>query len=99
MGNSISEAALATFEVANEFMIAIASGIVGISILVYHGITTNHVIRTLVVTSATVGSIIFIFRSSEMTLPSKKRVVFITGTCESSFSNGKVVHKCFALIE
>lgn len=91
MGSSISRAAYTSFELLNELAIAIGSGIVGLSVLMVHGITTYHICRTAFITSITVGSLIYIFSASEKYTPSKRKVVFISG-CDSGLGFSLACH-------
>uniref|UniRef100_A0A1Y1LKZ5 Uncharacterized protein n=1 Tax=Photinus pyralis TaxID=7054 RepID=A0A1Y1LKZ5_PHOPY len=90
---SLSTVALTTFEVVNEIFIAVGSGVSGIVILVNHGLKTNATLRTLLVTTITVGCLMFTFQTKEMLKPSRKKVILITG-CDSGLGFSFAQHAC-----
>lgn len=91
MGSSLSKVPLTLFEILNEVYTAAGSGLVGLSVLVYHGVTTYHIFRTLSITAITVGSLVFFFQTSELCAPSKRKVIFITG-CDSGLGFSLAQH-------
>lgn len=93
MGNTISSISLTFFEILNELFVATASGVLGISILVYHGISTSQICRTLLVTTITVGSLVYVFQINEKCEPCEFKVVVITG-CDSGLGFSLAHHVC-----
>lgn len=93
MGNTLSSVSLTLFEIINELYVAAASGILGLALLVHHGMSTCHVFRTLTVTAITVGSLVFVFQRSDRGEPSKSKVIVITG-CDSGLGYSLAHHCC-----
>lgn len=93
MGNTISCVTLTLFEIANELYVAAASGILGMTLLVHHGLSTCHIFRTFTVTAITIGSLIYVFQSNERAEPSKSKVIVITG-CDSGLGFSLAHYGC-----
>ncbi|XP_018567131.1 estradiol 17-beta-dehydrogenase 2 [Anoplophora glabripennis] len=79
---SLSKTLFIAFEIVNELYTAIGSGILGMIVLLKHGIISNQPLKTLSVLTLTTVSLVFISRTTEKLTPSKKKVVLITG-CDS----------------
>ncbi|KAK5648483.1 hypothetical protein RI129_003375 [Pyrocoelia pectoralis] len=90
---SLSAVALTVFEILNEIFIAVGSGASGIIVLVNHGLKTNEILRTLMVTTITAGCLIITFQTTEMMKASPKKVIFITG-CDSGLGFSFAQHAC-----
>ncbi|KAJ8926009.1 hypothetical protein NQ315_009864 [Exocentrus adspersus] len=88
---SLSKNVYVAFEVVNELYTAMASGVLGMIVLIKHGITANQPMKTLSVLTITTLSFVFVSRYVEKLTPSKKKVVVITG-CDSGLGYSIAQH-------
>ncbi|KAF5280349.1 hypothetical protein FQR65_LT03158 [Abscondita terminalis] len=90
---SMSSMAMASFEVINEMFIAVGTGLTGIVVLVNHGIKSNAILKTVMISTVTLTCMLFCFQARERARPSADKVIFITG-CDSGLGYSFAQHLC-----
>lgn len=86
MGQNIS---FQTFQVINNIHITLASGILGLTLLLRTGLH-NHTVKSAIVGGLTLAALSFAFKSEKVHI-SNKKVIFITG-CDSGLGFSLAVH-------
>ncbi|CAH1955461.1 unnamed protein product [Acanthoscelides obtectus] len=88
---ALSKFLLVTFELVNELYTAVGAGVLGMVVLVKHGLESHCAVKTLTVIGITTASLVYIMSESEQILPNKKRIVCITG-CDSGLGFSLAQH-------